>query len=492
MPMLGAALSMGQRKALRGLAIAVVLLGAAATALALGFEPWLRARVQSEAARHGVSLEFEDFEVSWGLLTLHRVSFQQDRPLRVVGTVARVAIELQGFQASAISLETSSVDVQATRQEILAHLNAGTSETPEGSTTGPLITAQNLTLNWRPVLGQPAPVSCAGASFSVQSSKLELQCKVALAGLPTAALQLHWDRAQRTAQATASSTFWPALRLSATAKFATDPLLVSLALPETPLPIPLSLLLGVPALQTATVSGRIELRWPLGLTMQTPGGTVSLTVKNFKPPHPVELQGFDFGTQTDLVSDFSLSRDQKKISLKNIRVQAGSFSLTGDGALDASRARVNLQGSLSCALLARAAAEAQVGSALGKWAGKLASKLALQQVEGRVAFDVDASVDFDGKSLPRIDKRVQPGCGLKPLKLEELAALQLPEPGLADLAELGARLGELLPKLPATPSLLPDGSAQPLPGLPMPGLGTPRLPPGKQLVPAAPSASATP
>ncbi|HEX2880061.1 MAG TPA: hypothetical protein VHO25_11075, partial [Polyangiaceae bacterium] len=131
-------------------------------------------------------------------------------------------------------------------------------------------------------------------------------------------------------------------------------------------------------------------------------------------------------------------------------------------------------------------------TALGKWAGKLASKLALHQVEGKVAFDVDVSVEFDGRSLPRIDKRVQPGCGLKPLRLEELAELQLPAPGIADLAELGARLGELLPKLPATPSLLPDGSLQPLPGLPMPGLGTPRHPQGKQLAPAAPSASATP
>jgi hypothetical protein len=486
--MLAAALTPGQRNALRGLAIAVVLLGGTATALVLGFEPWLRARVQSEAARRGVSLEFEDFEVSWGLLTLHRVSFQQDRPLRVTGMIERVTVQLRGFQASAISLETSSVDVQASTQEILAHLNAGAPQQTEGSSSPP-ITAQNLTLNWRPVAGQPAPVTCSGASFAMQSSKLDLQCKVALAGLPAAGLQLHWDRAQRTVQVTAASTVWPALRLSATAKVATDPMLVSVTVPETPLPLPLSVLLGVPALKTATVGGRIELRWPLALSMQTPNGTVSMTLKNFEPPHPIELQGFDFGKQTDLVSDFSLSRDHKKISLKNIRVQAGSFSLTGDGGLDASRARVNLRGSLSCALLARAAAEAQVGSALGKWAGKLASKVALQQVEGKVSFEVDAALDLDGKSLPRIEKRVQPGCGLKPFKLEELAQLQLPEPGLADLAELGVKLGELLPKLPTTPNLLPDGSAQPLPGLPLPGLGLPQT---KQLAPAAPSASATP
>jgi hypothetical protein len=488
--MAAAPLSIGQRKALRGLAIAVVLMGGAATALAVGFEPWLRARVQSEAARRGIRLEFEDFEATWGLLTLHRVSFQQDRPLRVVGTVERVEIHLQGFQASTISLGTANVDVQATGQEVLAQLNAGSPNAGEEGPAATPITAQDLTLNWRPVVGQPAPVTCGGASFSLQASALQLQCHVALAGLPAAALQLNWERQQRSAQATATSTIWPALRLSATAKFATDPLLVQLTLPETTLPPPLSLLLGVPALKTATVSGRIELRWPLGLSMQTPSGTLFLTLKNFEPPHPVELQGFDFGTQTDLVSDFSLSRDRKKVALKNIRVQAGSFALTGDGALDASRARVNLHGALSCALLAKAAVQARVGSALGKWAGKWASTLALQQVEGKVAFDVDASVEFDGKSLPRFEKRLHPGCGLKPLKLAELAQLQLPTPGIADLAELGVKLGELLPKLPVNPRLLPEGSARPPPGLPMPGLESPRLP--KQLFSATPAPSAAP
>jgi hypothetical protein len=122
--------------------------------------------------------------------------------------------------------------------------------------------------------------------------------------------------------------------------------------------------------------------------------------------------------------------------------------------LEPARARVTLGGSLSCAVLAKAAAQAQVTSALGKWAGKLAGKVALQQVEGKVAFEVDASLDFDGKSLPRIEKRVNPGCGLKPLNLEELAKLQTPPPGLADLTELGTKLGELfpLPDLPIAPN----------------------------------------
>lgn len=478
------ALSVAQRTALRTVLVVVVLLAGAAGALALGFPPWLRARIESVAAQRGIALKFEDFDASWGQLVLHGVSFQRERPLHVQGTAQRVIIQLDGFQPRAITLETPSIDVLATTQELLAQLNAPNPEPSSSDGSSSPISAADLTLNWRTAGDSTPQVSLTEATLSLKPAITELQGKIAVRELPVGTLQLTWDRTAHQAEVAAISSAWPALRLVAKAKFAADPALISVTLPETPIPLPLSILFGVPALKAASLSARVDLQWPLGLSMQTPGGTASLTLKNFEPPHPVELQGFNFGPQTDVVTDFSLSRDHKKVALKNIRVQAGSFALTGDGSLDASRARVALRGGLSCALLAKAAAEAHLGSVFGKWAGNLA----LQHVEGKVAIEIDAEMPFNGVPVPRVQKRVLPGCGLKPLKLEDLAKLQ--PPGL-DLSQLAAALRQALPELgnlPPAPNLLPDMPPPAFPELVMPGLGGKR----KQLAPAAPSASAQP
>jgi hypothetical protein len=142
-------------------------------------------------------------------------------------------------------------------------------------------------------------------------------------------------------------------------------------------------------------------------------------------------------------------------------------------------------------VLAKAAAEAHVGSVFGKWAGQLAGKLALMQVEGKVAIEIEGELPFEGVPIPKVEKRVLPGCGLRPLKLEELAKLQPPE---LDLAQLGAMLGQALPelgKLPPAPNLLADPSTKPAPLPPFPGLTLPGFGKPKQLAPA-PSASAQP
>lgn len=483
--------SVAPSKALRAVLIGLVLIGGAATAVAFGFEPWLRARIESAAAQRGIALQYEDFEASWGQLVLHRVTFQQERPLRVQGNVRRVVIQLDGFQPRSIVLETPIIDLLATSQEVLAELNAANPEPTAGSSTPPPVTATEMTLNWRAASSETPLASLTDSTFSHSAAATVLQGNAVVAGLTLGTLQLSWDREAKTAQLAATSSAWPTLRLAGSAKFGADPLFVTVTLPEMPVPLPLSLLFGVPALKAASVSARIELRWPFGLSMQTPNGTASLTLKNFEPPHPVELQGYDFGPQTDVVTDFSLSRDHKKIALKNIRVQAGSFALTGEGAIDAARARATLRGGLSCAVLAKAAAEAQVGSVFGKWAGQLAGKLALMHVEGKVAIEIDGELPFEGMPIPKVEKRVLPGCGLKPLKLEELAKLQPPQ---LDLAQLGAMLGQALPelgKLPPAPNLLPDPSAKPAPLPPFPGLTLPGFGKSKQLAPA-PSASAQP
>jgi hypothetical protein len=405
-------------RALRTILIVAVLLGGAAGVVALGFEPWLRARVESAAAQRGVALQFEDFEASWGQLVLRGVTFQRERPLHVQGSAQRVDIRLDGFQPQSIALDRSSIDVLATSQEILAQLNAPSPEPAVGSSPTPAVSATALTLNWRSATSEAPRASLSNATFSDPGATLDLQGIAAVSGVEVGPLQLSWDRVAKTAEVTVTSSTWSTLRMTGTAKFGVDPLSISLALPDTPVPLPLSLLFGVPALKAASVSAKVDLRWPLGLNMQTPSGTASLTLKNFEPPHPVELQGYDFGPQTDMVTDFSLSRDHRKVALKNIRVQAGSFGLTGEGSLDTSRARVALRGGLSCAVLAKAAAEARVGSVFGKWAGQLAGKLALLQVEGKVAIEIDGELPFEGMPVPKLEKRVLPGCGLKPLKLE--------------------------------------------------------------------------
>src|SRR5690606_18706848 len=78
-----------------------------------------------------------------------------------------------------------------------------------------------------------------------------------------------------------------------------------------------------------------------------------------------------------------------------------------------------LSGALPCNALASAVAQSRLGQALGKVTGKAA----LQVLSGSVGVRVSIDADSRDPARPRVLKTITPGCGLKPLSLEELVKL---------------------------------------------------------------------
>jgi ADP-dependent NAD(P)H-hydrate dehydratase / NAD(P)H-hydrate epimerase len=221
-------------------------------------------------------------------------------------------------------------------------------------------------------------------------------------------------------------------------------------------------------------------------------GRADFTLKNYVPPHPAELDGFVFGNATDFGATFTLEPEKSRVRLEQALVKAGNFVLEGAGELrlEGTRGRLILllRGQLPCNLLAGAAAETRLGRALGRLTGKAAREVLSGSVGIRVA------VDADPTDLPhaRALKTISPGCGLKPLSLNELQALGELLPDALDPA-VAKDLDTLLKNpLPALPNLgpdtklnLPNLNALPLPQLQLPA--PPRT--GTKAAPkAAPSA----
>lgn len=465
---------------------AIAILTALALGVAVGFEPWLRGRIQSEARARGVELEFLDYDLSWQRLVLQGVSFRQSRPLVSSGTIERVVIEHEWLRPRSIAIESATIDVVATGTQLLDQLTA--QKAPSAQAAQVPVRASDLRLRWQLVSNGPVVLELNGASCELDANAARWSGPFLLLGRLPGNGRLDWQKAERRANADISFTGLP--RLTAVLRADKDPLLLEVTVAKTLIGPALALLLGRMDVAMTTLSGKLELAWPTRLSMSEPGGKAYLTLGNFEPPHPAELQGFDFGTQTDVATDFEVGRGYRKLTLSNTRVQAGSFALNGGGLIDTKGAELKLKGALGCVPLAKAAAEARLGSVLGHWAGKLAQR----HLEGNVAFEIDVGVSFAAPPVPHLKKRIIPGCGLKPLSVTDLPNLQ--RLGL-DLAELEAQLRGTLPELPPllkqAPSLLPGFPA--FPTLPDLLQAPPAGDPSQELTqptPLAPSGTAAP
>jgi ADP-dependent NAD(P)H-hydrate dehydratase / NAD(P)H-hydrate epimerase len=172
------------------------------------------------------------------------------------------------------------------------------------------------------------------------------------------------------------------------------------------------------------VTGTVDARIPNNLAAGGHiTGRVDVTLKGYVPPHPVELDGFVFGDTTTIGTAYRMTLAPPRIVLEQTTVKAGTFVLVGGGeirleGLDA-RLALLLSGDLPCSALAGAAAETRLGRALGQVAGKAVRQI----VEGRVGVrvSVDALASAPGSAL--VLKTITPGCGLKPLTLQELVKL---------------------------------------------------------------------
>ncbi|HTM44429.1 MAG TPA: hypothetical protein VL137_05710 [Polyangiaceae bacterium] len=447
------------RKIALALLLLLVALGAGAAFL---FPGWLRDRIQCEALQRGVVLDFKDFDLSFNALTLSalqldQVTFSADKPLTISGSADLMVIALTDFEPRSITLQKAQIDVTASGEEVLQQLTGQAQSSPAGAASGLDVSATDVQLRWKPSSSAEPLLTVGGANFSTTGGGITLGGAFGLGKVALGNAQVNWNRAQHSAAIDlALSSPLPA-HISGHLRADADPINLTLDLHETALPALLLALPGMTDFSKTTLSGMVQMQWPQGLSTQPAGGKAYLTLKNFTPPHPIELKGFDFGKQTDVQTDFSFSRDRRSLLLEHTHLQAGSFALNGQGQLDAARATLQLAGSLSCSLLAKAAAEAHLGTVLGQWAGKLARK----QVEGDVNFQINANWDFSAGIMPHVTRKIEPGCGLKPIKLQDLPLFN--RLGL-NLDELAAQMQEALPGLPAlppAPKLLPDPALLP-------------------------------
>jgi hypothetical protein len=473
-----------RRRWLLALGVLAALLAAAGVALALGFEPWLRGRIQAEARKHGAEVDFADYQLSLSELVLQGVRFSSNRPVPTVGEIEQLRISLQNFRPTAVFAQSATVEATASVEELLARLQQPARHEATGAPAELPLSVTDLHVSWKPNASSEPLLTLGEGKLELGGQRESLAGVFTAGGSLIGTTQLQWDRTEHRMSFDVVFGGLALPHISGTVQAGNDPLLIDVLVHEAVIGPLIALYTGHAEFARTLLSGKLSLHWPVGLSTRGPGGKIYLTLENFEPPHPPELQGFDFGKQTDIESDFSISNNHRQLTLENLRVQAGSFALTGGGKVNAASAELKLNGSLSCVALAQALATAELGSLFGHWAGKLAKR----HLEGSVGFAIELALDLNAaRPSPSVQKHIVPGCGLKPLERTDLPTLR--QLGV-DLRELEADLRQAIPELqalPPAPNLLPDG-------LQLPAL--PQLPGFKQLQePAAqpvPGASAAP
>lgn len=193
-------------------------------------------------------------------------------------------------------------------------------------------------------------------------------------------------------------------------------------------------------------------------------GQLKLVLENWVPPHPPELDGFNFGHLTEFHTTFSVERTLTRVTLDAVTMESGSLKLSGAGSITITdlayaTAGLDLRGSIPCAMLASAMAGSQLGQAYGRWVAQHAGQL----IQGQVDLAIHAEVDSRFPERAQIAKQVGTGCGIRPLTIREALALGLPPPPDVDLLRHVVRqLPKVEMKLPALP---------PVPTIQLPTLG---------------------
>ncbi|HEX7669196.1 MAG TPA: hypothetical protein VF395_06430, partial [Polyangiaceae bacterium] len=183
--------------------------------------------------------------------------------------------------------------------------------------------------------------------------------------------------------------------------------------------------LGIPLpAPGVTASGHADLTFVGGFETGPVTGSFESRLDGWIPPHPVELDGFLFGTTTTFTSNLNVDATRTIVQLSGSRVRAGAFDLAGGGRIDRTPASatilMNLSGNLPCSAVAQSAAAAHVGSFLAEIVGNATR----QVVEGSVAVRVKIAADSRNLAGATVEPTVGVGCGLKPLKAMDPKLLQ--------------------------------------------------------------------
>jgi hypothetical protein len=468
----GSVNSGSKRSRLKWAAAAVVLVLMAATGglviVSSNIGDWTKRQVIAAARQQGLVLELNDVDVS--LTSIH---FRDARAVLegVAGLtlyLQSVDIALHGWKPVGIRVAGAIVQAVGAPTNLLNEVRAWQAKYPfDHATLKPDIAKAKVT--WQEALDGPPFLVLDGVTFASSAKPL---------GPLGQDFSIHAERAQAGAYGVAplvaalhsepeaieigiGSTEWESMTVRGGWKKQQvgDELHVSLGpLPFGPMLAAGGIKLDDLKLAAANAAVGISLL-RTGDTTWPYQGHFAVELAGFTPPHPPELQGFDFGKSTRVDSTFRMDAALATLDLLDTRLTAGEFKLAGHGKAHrteslSARVQLELKGHLACASLASALATSKLGQSYGQWVMRNANKV----VQGSV--DVTVQVDADSKAInqAKVAKVIGVGCGLKPLTIRQLLTLDLPPPPDWELVrKLGKDIPNIGGKLPGFTNLnLPE------------------------------------
>jgi hypothetical protein len=334
----------------------VGLLAATVIAAALGFEPWLRARIEAQALRHGAKLTFESYSLRFGELALQRVSFVSEGPVRLQGQAELVKVQLSWLSPRALHADAVRVNVTGSPREALGH--------GPNREALPALRVTRLTLEWRERPEAGVALALRSASLASTTQGTDVAGHVTLFGKALGHTTFNWNRAEQKASASVwleglppSSERFPAPTFTVDITSMRGAIALNARLHDAPLEPLLRRLDPLATPQAAVASATLELHSP----KQGEGhGKLALRLERFVAPYPPALAGLAMGTLTEVDSKLVLAGDFRRIRLEQLELRAGALQLRGAGVLSALGAKLQadleLRGGLACAAVAAAAA----------------------------------------------------------------------------------------------------------------------------------------
>lgn len=423
--------------------------------------PFMHERIVEEAKKRGVDIEFNGANFWWWYASLDGVRFRLVGVPGLEGTAETIDVSLSNWDPSRIDATDVKVTVVGSVADLAVAIGEWTKNHPHAYDIP--ISAKNVSvtyraspaeLPWLVAEGGTMTHSAAGESFTAT--------KATVSGIDVGSVGASWTSQAAAVTMGFGTPDFKSAPISLSVSYAATPPTATITLVPTDL-ARLAGPLGIPLpVSGVTASGRVDLVFRKGLEAGPISGRLDVRLDGFVPPHPVELDGFLFGNTTTFTTGLEVSADRRFIDLKNSRVRAGAFDLTGSGRIERRDAYavigMNLAGYLPCAAVAQSAAAAHVGTFLAEIVGTAARHV----VEGSVSVRVRISADSRNLGAAIVERTVGVGCGLSPLKdLDPKLLARLPK-SLTDMAnalpippDFERAMPKDIGKLPALPSSLP-------------------------------------
>jgi hypothetical protein len=441
--------------------LALLFGGAAVIGIAV-VGPMAKDRVIEEARKRGVALELDGVWFWWWSATIEGARFQLIGVPGVAGRAATIDVVLDALDPSSIEANDVQVDAVGSAADLALALGEWTKAHPHAFEVP--VSATSVQVSFRPSPQEAPWLRIEGGSMSRKGTYVVFDAAhAAVSGMDVGHVGATWTGSAAAVAMGFGETDLAAARVRMDVWPSATPPVATVVLSPTDLARlggPLGVALPV---TSVTASGRADLTFARGIEQGPIVGRLEARLDGYVPPHPVELDGFLFGNTTTFTSSFEVPADRTRVDLKNSRVRAGAFDLTGSGRIerqpDHATLRMSLGGNLPCAAVAASAAAAHTGSFLGSIVGAAARRV----VDGSVAVGVTITADSRHLDAARVDRTIGVGCGLAPIaalgaeaigrlpdRVRQLAAT-LPLPSVGVPLPKDAKL----PALPQVPTSLP-------------------------------------